>query len=62
MKIGELRKLNKDKLNEQLEQSNETLFKLKIQRFNGDVKDSSKLLKLRKTIARTKTILKELGE
>lgn len=62
MKTAELRKLNKDKLEEHVAKSEESLFKFKIQRVNGNLSDHSVFSKLRKSIARAKTILKEMNK
>lgn len=59
----ELRKLNRQQLQEQLEAVSRELFAMRLQSKTAHLKDNSGFMKLRKVIARIKTFIRqsELG-
>lgn len=58
MKVRELREFSQEELHEQLRQSREKLFSLRVQRSTGQADDYTQVGKVRKDIARIKTILR----
>ena len=59
MKVSELRGLEKQDLLEKLKRFQSDLLDLRIQEYQGRMTTSSSIRKMRKDIARVKTLLKE---
>jgi len=59
MKPIEIRKLKEENLGKQLEESHHELFNLRFQVAIGQLSDKNELKKVKKTIARIKTIMRE---
>ncbi len=59
MKSFELRELTEDELKTKLHEHSEELFSLRFRKAVGELPDSSRVAKLKKEIARIKTILRE---
>jgi len=59
MEVNELRELEKPDLLEKLKQFRNDLLGLRIQEYQGRMTTSSSIRKMRKDIARVKTLLKE---
>ncbi len=59
MKVTELRELEKQDLLEKLNRFQNDLLDLRIQEYQGRMTTSSSIRKMRKDIARVKTLLKE---
>ena len=59
MKPIEIRKLKEANLGKQLEESHHELFNLRFQVATGQLSDKNELKKVKKTIARIKTIMRE---
>lgn len=59
MKIAELRDKTIDQLKGQLIDSKKELFNLRFQKTTGELENLSQIKKVRRTIARIKTILRE---
>jgi large subunit ribosomal protein L29 len=59
LEINELRKLSSEELNKKIITSKEELFTRRMQQASGTLEHPSELNKLRKDVARMKTILKE---
>jgi large subunit ribosomal protein L29 len=59
MKPIEIRKLKEENLGKQLEESHHELFNLRFQVATGQLSDKNELKKVKKTIARIKTIMRE---
>jgi len=59
MQSKEIRKLNKEDLSKQLEESHHELFNLRFQASTGQLSNQHELKKVQKTIARIKTIIRE---
>jgi len=59
MKINEIKKLTKDQLSKNLEKMKKDLFNLRFKKVNGQLTNPSKFNEVKKSIARTKTFLKE---
>ncbi len=59
MEIKELRKLSNEELNKKIISTKEELFTKRMQQANGTLEKPVELNKLRKDVARMKTILKE---
>jgi len=55
----DIRKLNEENLEKQLEESHHELFNLRFQVATGQLSDKNELKKVKKTIARIKTIIRE---
>jgi large subunit ribosomal protein L29 len=60
MKASELRALTREELLRKLEELYQELFNLRFQMATKQLSDSSRIRQVRKDIARTKTILREL--
>ena len=58
MKKQEIKKLSKDEVIKNIDKLKKDLFNFRFQRINAEIKDTSKIGKTKKTIARLKTILK----
>jgi ribosomal protein L29 len=58
MKKVELKALSKSELKKEIYSLQKEYFNLKIQKFSGQIKDTSQFEKLRKKIARANTFLK----
>lgn len=58
--ITDLRKKNVDQLNAELQASRESQFSLRIKHKTGQLNETSELLKVRKNIARIKTVINEI--
>ena len=59
MEINELRKLSSEELNKKIISTKEELFTKRMQQANGTLEKPVELRKLRRDVARMKTILKE---
>ncbi|MFC1998094.1 50S ribosomal protein L29 [Chloroflexota bacterium] len=59
MQSKEIRKLNKEDLSKQLQESHHELFNLRFQTSTGQLSNQRELRKVKKTIARIKTIIRE---
>ena len=59
MKLKEIRKLNEENLEKQLEEAHHEMFNLRFQVATGQLSDKNELKKVKKTIARIKTIMRE---
>jgi large subunit ribosomal protein L29 len=59
MEVKEIRKLNKEDLSKQLEESRHEMFNLRFQVATGQLSNQQELRKVKKTIARIKTIIRE---
>ena len=59
MNPKDIRKLNEENLEKQLEESHHELFNLRFQVATGQLSDKNELKKVKKTIARIKTIIRE---
>ena len=59
MQSKEIRKLNKEDLSKQLQESHHERFNLRFQVATGQLSDKNELKKVKKTIARIKTIMRE---
>lgn len=59
MKTSEIRALSLNELNNKAQELKENLFRLKFKLATGDLEDSSQIHKIRKDIARVKTILNQ---
>ena len=59
MQSKEIRKLNKEDLSKQLQESHHEQFNLRFQVATGQLSDKNELKKVKKTIARIKTIMRE---
>lgn len=59
MSIDELRKKSRDNLNQDLLEKREELFKLRMQRGTGQLTRPDQMRKVRRDIARVKTLLNE---
>ena len=57
MKKKEIKKLTKSELIKNVDKLKKDLFNLRFQKINGQVKNSSQVNEIRKTIARLKTML-----
>jgi large subunit ribosomal protein L29 len=58
MKIQEIKKLSKDEVLKNIDKLKKDLFNFRFQKINSEVKNSSQIGQIKKTIARLKTILK----
>ena len=59
MNIKDIRKLKAEDLKKQLEESHHELFNLRFQEATGQLSNQSEIKKVKKTIARIKTIMRE---
>ncbi len=59
MKAEKVRELNLDELKNKVQELQEQLFRLRLQKTIGQLDDASKLRLIRRDIARVRTILKE---
>jgi large subunit ribosomal protein L29 len=59
MKIKEIRDLDINQLRQKIADLNEELFRLKLRHASGQMESTATLGKLRKDIARVKTVLRE---
>ena len=59
MKPGELRNMDDDELERRLAESKQELFNLRFQHVTGQQENYSRLGKVRKDVARMKTVLRE---
>jgi len=59
MKIKEIRDLDINQLRQKIADLNEELFRLKLRHASGQLESTATLGKLRKDIARVKTVLRE---
>ncbi len=62
MKIGELRELSKDEMENKETELKDQLFKLKFQHELGQLENTMKLKEIKKNIARIETLLRENKE
>lgn len=62
MKARELREMSVNELHQKEKELREELFRLRIRKSSGPLESPAMLKKLRRDIARIKTILKERGE
>ena len=60
MKAAELRELNKEELKEKETDLSQELFNLRFQKASGQLGNSAMIPKIRRDIARVKTVLNEL--
>ena len=60
MKASSLREMTQVELNQQVSQLKEELFNLRFQNATGQLENPLRLREVRKDIARTKTVLREL--
>ena len=58
--LKELKKKNLDQLNTELMTARESQFRLRIKHKTGQLNETSQLLKVRKNIARIKTVINEI--
>ncbi len=59
MDVHELRELTDEELNHRLHESSESLFSLRVQTVTGELDDSHAIRRVRRTVARIKTLLRE---
>ena len=57
MKIKEINKLSKDELKNKLGSVKKDLFNFRFRKVNGQLEDTSKVLKLRRDLAKLKTLV-----
>lgn len=62
MKIKEIKDLSQAELNQKNRELDEELFRLRIRRTSGQLESTSTLKRVRKDIARIKTVLREREE
>ncbi len=60
MKANDLRQKSRSELDKELQDSLREQFNLRMQKSTGQLKDTSKIAKVRKNIARVKTVMKEM--
>ena len=58
MKKQEIKKLSKDEIIKNINKFKKDLFNFRFQKINSEIKDPSKIIQTKKTLARLKTILK----
>ena len=61
-KADELREMDKEKLNERLNDAREELMNLRFQQSSGELTDHNRLRITRREIARILTLINEIGE
>ena len=59
MKKQEIKKLTKDQIFKNIDKLKKDLFNLRFQKSSGQLENTSRIFKVRKLIARIKTIMKE---
>lgn len=59
MKVKEIRELSTEEINKKLVEAKEELFNLRFQQATGNLEKPSRIRKLRHTVARYKTVLRE---
>ena len=59
MKIADIRKLNIDEIKKKLNETRKEYMLLRFQAVSGQLTDTSKIMKIKKLIARFETILRE---
>jgi len=59
MKLKDIRKLDEENIQKQLEESHHELFNLRFQVATGQLSDKNELKKVKKIIAQIKTIIRE---
>ena len=59
MKTNEIRKLSTEEINKKIAESKEELFNLRMKQATGNLENPGRIKELRKTVARSKTILRE---
>jgi large subunit ribosomal protein L29 len=62
MKVGEIRELAVDELRARVQDLDDQLFRMRIQKSMGQLEAPAKMRTLRKDLARIKTILREKAE
>ena len=60
MKTNEIRKLSTEEINKKIAESKEELFNLRMKQATGNLENPGRIKELRKTVARLKTILREI--
>ena len=59
MKVKEVRELSTEEINKKLVEAKEELFNLRFQQATGNLEKPSRIIELRHTVARYKTVLRE---
>lgn len=59
MEINEIRKLTTEELNKKIVEIKQQLFDLRLKQATGVLEKSSEIKKLRKTVAKMKTVIRE---
>lgn len=59
MDIAEIRKLSTEDLNKKIVENKQALFDLRLKQANGTLEKASEIKKLRKTVAKMKTVITE---
>jgi large subunit ribosomal protein L29 len=62
MKAAEIRELSVNELQQKVQELDDQLFRLRIQKSMGQLESAAKLRPMRRDLARIKTVLKEKGE
>ena len=61
MEINEIRKLSEADINKKIKESKQELFDLRLKQATGNLDKPHQIKKLRKTVAKLKTVLNEKG-
>ncbi len=61
MEINEIRKLSEADINKKIKESKQELFDLRLKQATGNLDKPHQIRKLRKTVAKMKTVLNEKG-
>ena len=62
MKASEIRKMSAEDINKEINKIKTELFEMRMKQATGNLDKPHKINELRKTIARLKTVLTEMGE
>ena len=62
MKAAEIRELSVKELEQKVQELDDQLFRLRLQKSMGQLESAAKLRPMRRDLARLKTVLKEKGE
>jgi large subunit ribosomal protein L29 len=62
MKPAEIRELSVNELEQKVQELDDQLFRLRLQKSMGQLESAAKLRPMRRDLARLKTVLKEKGE
>jgi large subunit ribosomal protein L29 len=62
MKAAEIRELSVNELEQKVQELDDQLFRLRLQKSMGQLESAAKLRPMRRDLARLKTVLKQKGE